>query len=244
MLFRSGAVVFTARGLHKMAVTPLVVTAVAVALVALPLAAAIPVGTSGVQESIGRTQPAFVTAEAAVDPRVGTLQITPQPDGGVLATIVRGAGDRLDAQSTLDSTATSLSTEQTELAELAGNLASQSGLDASADLVKFGIRFVLLRPGATSPAGWGENSTLSQAATETSTRTTTSLDGNAALVPVGDTAFGRLWRSDAPSDGAVNGHIPVDTGGVFGLVTALIAAVVIGATVLLSVPTEIGRAHV
>ena len=236
-----GAVVFTARGLHKMAVAPLIVTAVAVTLVALPLAAAIPVGTSVVQESIGRSQPAFVTAEAAVDPRVGTLQITPQPDGGVLATIVRGSGDLLDAQSTLESTATSLSTEQTELAELAGNLASQSGLDASADLAKFGVRFVLLRPAAASPAGWGESGTLSPAATETATRTTTSLDGNAALAPVGDTTFGRLWRSAAPSDGAANGQIPADTGGVFGLVTALIAAVVIGATVLLSVPTGAGR---
>jgi GT2 family glycosyltransferase len=236
-----GGVVFAARGLHKVALTPLIVSAVALAVVAVPLAAALPLGTSVVQESIGRTQPAFVTAEAAVEPRVGTLQITPQPDGGILATIVRGTGATLDAQSTLNSTATTLTGEQAELATLAGNLASRSGLDATADLAKFGIRFVLLRPAATAPTGWGGTATESPDATATTTRTITSLDGNAALVPVGDTAFGQLWRSEAPTDAAINGQIPSDAGGVFGLVTAIIAALVIGATVLLSIPTGAGR---
>ncbi|POH64083.1 hypothetical protein C3B61_13450 [Cryobacterium zongtaii] len=236
-----GAVVFAARGLHRMAIAPLVVTALALAVVSLPLAGAIPLGTSAVEEGIGRTQPAFVTAEAAVEPRVGTLQIVPQPDGGILATIVRGSGVRLDAQSTLNSTAGTLTEEQTELATLAGNLASQSGLDASADLAKFGIRFVLLLPAAAEPAEWGDDVGITQAASDTTTRTTTSLDGNAALAPVGDTAFGRLWRSDVPTDAAVNGQVPADAGGIFGLVTGLIALFVIGATVLLSVPTGAGR---
>jgi hypothetical protein len=218
-----------------------VATAVALAVVSLPLAAALPLGTSVVEEGIGRSQPAFVTAEAAVESRVGTLQIVPQPDGGILATIVRGSGVRLDVESTLNSTAGTVTAEQEELATLAGNLASQSGLDASADLAKFGIRFVLLLPPAEEPVGWGDTATITQAASDTLTRTTTSLDGNAALAPVGDTAFGRLWRSDAPTDAAVNGQIPADAGGVFGLVTGLIAVFVIGATVLLSVPTGAGR---
>jgi len=236
-----GAVVFAGRGLHRVAIAPLVVTAVALAVVSLPLAAALPLGTSVVEEGIGRTQPAFVTAEAAVESRVGTLQIVPQPDGGILATIVRGSGVRLDVESTLNSTDTTVSAEQEELATLAGNLASQSGLDASADLAKFGIRFVLLLPAAEEPAAFGDTASITQAASDTTTRTTTSLDGNAALAPVGDTAFGRLWRSDAPTDDAVNGQIPADAGGVFGLVTGLIAVLVIGATVLLSVPTGAGR---
>ncbi|ANP71618.1 glycosyltransferase [Cryobacterium arcticum] len=236
-----GAVVFTARGLHRAAVAPLAVAAVALAVVALPLAAAIPLGTSAVQEGIGRIQPAFVTAEAAVDPRVGTLQIVAQPDGGILATIVRGTGDTLDVQATVNSTATTLTEEQTELATLAGNLASRSGLDATADLAKFGIRFVLLRPAASTPASWGETAGVSQAAADTTARTITSLDGNAALAPVGDTVFGQLWRSDAPADANANGTIPADPGGVFGLVTGIIALVVIGATILLSVPTGAGR---
>jgi GT2 family glycosyltransferase len=236
-----GAVVFAARGLHKVAVVPLITVAVAVAVLSVPLAAALPLGTSDVREGVGRTQPAFVTAEALVDPRVGTLQIIPQPDGGILATIVRGEGARLDAQSTLNSTATTVSTEQAELATLAGNLASSSGLDTSADLARFGIRFVLLRPAAALPAEWGARGTVTAEATQTITRTETSLDGTAALVPVGDTAFGKLWRSDAPTDTAVNGPIPADAGGAFGLITAIIAVLVVGATVLLSIPTGAGR---
>jgi GT2 family glycosyltransferase len=236
-----GAVVFTARGLHKFAVAPLVASALALVVVSVPLITAVPLGTAAVQEGLGRTQPAFVTAEALVDPRVGTLQIVPQPDGGILATIVRGEGARLDAQSTLASTATRTTEEQAELATLAGNLASQSGLDASADLARFGIRFVLLRPPARTPAEWGAEGAVTPAAAATNSRTGTSLNGSAALIAVGDTAFGQLWRSDAPTDAATNGPIPRDAGGLFGLVTTIIAFVVIGATVLLSIPTGAGR---
>jgi GT2 family glycosyltransferase len=236
-----GAVVFTARGLHRVAVAPLVASALALAVVSLPLAAALPLGTAVVQEGLGRTQPAFVTAEALVEQRVGTLQIVPQPDGGILATVVRGEGARLDAQSTLASTATGTTAEQAELATLAGNLASQSGLDASADLARFGIRFVLLRPAAQTPTAWGADGSVTPAAAATVSRTSTSLNGTAALIPVGDTAFGQLWRSDAPTDAATNGPIPADAGGLFGTITAIIAIVVIGATVLLSIPTGAGR---
>ena len=236
-----GAVVFAARGLHKVAVAPLVASAIALAVVSLPLAIALPLGTSAVEEGIGRTQPAFVTAEALVDPRVGTLQIVPQPDGGILATIVRGEGARLDTQSTLDSTATGNTREQAELATLAGNLSSQSGLDASVELARFGIRFVLLLPAAEAPATWGSAGTVTPAAAQATTRTSISLDGTSALVPVGDTAFGKLWRSETPTDAAVNGPIPADAGGAFGVVTAIIAVLVVGSTVLLSVPTGAGR---
>ena len=236
-----GAVIFAGRGLHRAAIAPLVVSAVALAVVAAPLAAAQPLGTAVVQEGIGRTQPAFVAAEALVEPRVGTLQITPQPDGGILATVVRGGDDRLDVQSTLNNTATELTEEQVDLATLTGNLASASGLDAAAGLAEFGIRFVLLNPPATEPAPWGGSSTVTPAAADALARTTTALDGNAALSPVGDTVFGRLWSAPAATDTAVNGEIPTDAGGVFGLVTGLIAAIVIGATVLLSVPTGAGR---
>jgi GT2 family glycosyltransferase len=236
-----GAVVFAARGLHRVAVAPLIAAAVAVTVVSLPLAAALPLGSSAVREGVGRTQPAFVTAEALIDPRVGTLQMIPQADGGLLATIVRGEGARLDAQSTLNSTATEITPEQAELATLAGNLASTSGLDASTELAKFGIRFVLLRPAAAVPAGWGSPGVVTPEATQTTARTETSLDGTAALVPVGDTAFGKLWRSDAPTDAAVNGPIPADAGGAFGLITGAIAVLVVGATVLLSIPTGAGR---
>ena len=51
-----------------------------------------------------RTVPAFVAAEAETDPRVTTLRMQPVTDGGLRATLERGAGVTLDEQSTLSQT--------------------------------------------------------------------------------------------------------------------------------------------
>ena len=238
-----GAVVFALRGMRRFAIAPAVTAIVALVIVVAPLVAALPLGTSVVREGIDRTQPAFVSAEAQTDARVGTLQIVPQPDGGILATIVRGPGATLNAQSTLSSTDPSLSGREEELATLAGNLASRSGLDGAAGLADFGIRFVLLRPAAVTVTGPGAADAVTPAAAETLGRTTTALDGNAALAPVGDTVFGRLWQyevTDAPVATAENGAIPENAGGTLGFVFFLIAVFVLGATVLLSLPTGAG----
>ena len=238
-----GAVVFALRGLRRFAIAPAVTVVALLVIVVAPLVAALPLGTSVVAEGIDRTQPAFVSAEAQTDARVGTLQIVPQPDGGILATIVRGPGATLNTQSTLSSTDVTLSPREEELATLAGNLASRSGLDAAAGLADFGIRFVLLRPAAVAPAGPGNTAPVTPAAEETAGRTTTALDGNAALAPVGDTVFGRLWQyevTDAPVPTAANGAIPANAGGTLGLVFLVIAVLVVGATVLLSIPTGAG----
>ncbi|HSP51851.1 MAG TPA: hypothetical protein VLO00_03055, partial [Cryobacterium sp.] len=238
-----GAIVFALRGMRRFAIAPAVTAVVTLVIVAAPLVAALPLGTSVVAEGIDRTQPAFVSAEAQTDARVGTLQIVPQPDGGILATIVRGPGATLNSQSTLSSTDATLTPREEELATLAGNLASRSGLDAAAGLADFGIRFVLLRPAAVTPTGPGTAESATPAAAETVGRTTTALDGNAALSPVGDTVFGRLWQyevTDAPVASAANGAIPANAGGTLGVVFFLIAALVVGATVLLSIPTGAG----
>ncbi|TFC86100.1 glycosyltransferase [Cryobacterium sp. TMT3-29-2] len=238
-----GAVVFALRGMQRFAMAPAVTAIVLLVIVVSPLVAALPLGTSVVAEGIDRTQPAFVTAEAQTDARVGTLQIVPQPDGGILATIVRGPGATLNTQSTLSSTDRALSPREEELATLAGNLVSRSGLDAAAGLADFGIRFVLLRPAVVTPAAPGVTDAVSPAAAETAGRTTTALDGNAALSPVGDTVFGRLWQSevtDASVATTANGAVPANAGGTLGLVFFLITALVIGATVLLSIPTGAG----
>lgn len=241
-----GAIVLALRGMPRFALAPALAAIAALVVVAAPLAAALPLGTSVVSEGIDRTQPAFVAAEAQIEPRVGTLQITPQPDGGIRATLVRGGGATLTQQSTLDSTDEDLGPRQSELAVLAGNLASRSGLDASAGLAEFGIRFVVLQQptsprngAATTPTA--PTAPATPAATETALRTETALDGNAALAPVGDTSFGRLWQSKTPTDAATVGAIPTQAGGFFGFVTLVVAAVVIGATVLLSIPTGAGR---
>jgi GT2 family glycosyltransferase len=236
-----GAVVIALRNISSFAVAPAVATALALALVAAPLAAAVPLGTSVVAEGTDRTLPAFVTAEAQTDPRVGTLQIVPQRDGGLRATVVRGSDITLNDQSTLYNTDTALTAAEEELAVLAGNLASRSGMDASSVLDEFGISFVLLSPPTATPTvpGGGVPATLAEA--ETTARTTTALDGNAALAPVGDTTFGRLWRHDPGAEVSPYSAIPPNAGGPLGLVFLVVAAIIIGATVLLSIPTGAGR---
>ncbi|TFD10255.1 glycosyltransferase [Cryobacterium sp. TMT1-66-1] len=224
-----GALVIGLRSLHRFASTPGVVAALALAVVVLPLVASLHLGTAAVREGTGQTQPAFVAAEAQIDNRVGTLKLTPQADGGLLATIERGVGATLNQQSTLDSTDATLSAREKALAELAGNLASHSGLDTNADLAEFGIRFIVLQPGATGVD-----------AADTALRTETALDGNSSLAPVGDTEFGRLWQF-GETDAAASTPIPARAGGVFGLVTLLIAFAVVGSAVLLSLPIGAGR---
>ncbi|MFT2816881.1 glycosyltransferase [Leifsonia sp. A12D58] len=235
-----GAVLFTLRNFTRFALLPALVTSLAVLVVSAPLAASMSLGTSVVSAGSERTLPAFVSAEAQTDQRVGTLIIEPQPDGGILATIERGAGVTLDDQSTLASTAQTLTSDEEELAELAGNLVSRSGLDATGPLSDFGVSFVLLRSPALEPALPGVTVKPTLDAETTELRANTALNGNAALVQVGETAFGQLWRHEPAAVGGA-GAIPADAGGLIGLISAIVALTVIGATVLLSIPTGAGR---
>ena len=102
---------------------------------------------------------------------------------------------------------------------------------------------MLLRPAAVTTTGLGTTEAVTPTAEEAAARTTTALDGNAALASVGDTVFGRLWQhevTDAPVATAANGAIPAHAGGTLGLVFFFITVLVIGATVLLSIPTGAG----
>ncbi|MBB5642125.1 glycosyltransferase family 2 protein [Cryobacterium roopkundense] len=234
-----GAVVIALRALRRVALAPGITAALALSIVALPLVIAVPLGTTLVAKGTDRTQPAFIDAEAQINSRVGTLQITPQADGGIRATVVRGTGAVLNQQATLESTDSSLNQEQHDLATLAGNLASRSGFDAAAGLADFGIRFVVLQTeaepenGVPTPSG--------PEADATAIRTETALDGNAALAPVGDTSFGRLWQHEATPEERASAAIPSNAGGLYGLLWTIAAIVVIGVTVLLSIPTGAGR---
>jgi len=234
-----GAAIIALRGMRRVALAPGLTAAFALTLVAVPLLAAYPLGTSVVEKGQGRTQPAFVDAEAQINPRVGTLQVTPQADGGIRAAVVRGTGAVLNQQSTLENTDQTPTANQRELAALAGNLASRSGLDSAQGLADFGIRFVVLQvePGAEN----GVVAAASPAAAATAIRTETALDGNAALAPVGETSFGRLWQHEATSEDPGASQIPANAGGLYGLLVTLAALVVIGVTVLLSIPTGAGR---
>ena len=209
--------------LGKSAALPAFVAGVGVVAVAIPLFAAAASGAISVSESSGRLLPAFVSAEAANDPTLGTLELTAQPDGGIAVTVHRGLGTTLDEQSTLASTDTILSDEDARLAILAGNISSHSGFDVAAELDALHIAFVLV-PQA------------SEANALTHERIVEALDGNRILTPIGDTAYGFLWHYEQLGLGeAPSGPGPTDTA--LGAAILVGQAVVLGMTILLAVPT-------
>jgi GT2 family glycosyltransferase len=208
---------------------PALVMVLAAAVIALPLALAQPLGTSVVRESSGRQLPAYVTAATQTDPRLGTLVITPGDDGTITAVVIRGQGETLDGQSTIAQTAPGVSSDDRVVAELAGNLASQSGLDPTETLVEHGIAFVLL-----SPVADGEEQTV---AGQTAGRAASALDANAALVAVGDTTSGTLWRTVA--DVGTGPELP--TSNVLGTLIGVGLGVVFLITLLLSIPNGASR---
>ncbi|KRE26058.1 glycosyltransferase [Agromyces sp. Soil535] len=204
-----------------------VVSLVAVLPAAIVIATdAVPLAPAG-----ERTLPAYVVAQAEGDPRVTTLRMEPEADGGLRATLEHGTGQTLDDQSTLAQTQTELPDSQVELATIAGNLASRSGFDPEAAMREFGVSFVLLAPAADD----------GRAATQTEARARTALDGNATLVAVGETDFGELWRFAAAEPDAAAAQIPDGAGGWVAGVITTIQVIVIGATLLLSIPTGAGR---
>lgn len=188
----------------------------------VPLIIATLIGAGSIVPSSGRILSAYVTAEAVAKPDVGTLVLSPQPDGSLAVSLQRGQGETLDQQSTLESTQQTLSATTRDLTVLAGNLVSRSGFDPKPDLKELGVGFVLLGSGRDDTDG----KALEQRASE-------ALDGNALFLPVGDTTSGLLWRyvdakertTDHPADGALRPII---------LITW---AIVFGSALLLAVPT-------
>ncbi|GIT81043.1 hypothetical protein LLS1_27120 [Leifsonia sp. LS1] len=229
----TGAAVLALSALGRAAVYPAWAGIVAIAIVATPVALMAHRDDAVVSESDGRTMPAVVTAKASTQPRTGTLRITPQPDGGIAAEVVRGSGQTLDDQSTLSTTERSLTADQKRLATLAGNLASRSGFDATSQLKQLGIDFVLLAPPATAL-----DEGASTTASATSTRATVALDANPVLSSVGTTSSGALWAFDrGTSTVPPAAQIPTDAGGIWRVLVLLVQGIVIGVTLLLSIPT-------
>ncbi|MFZ4893258.1 glycosyltransferase [Plantibacter sp. Mn2098] len=233
-LYWLGLVGAATRGLDAIkrnAAIPALVIVLATAVVAVPLVIAQPLGTSVVAESSGRSLPAYVTAATEHEPRLGTLIITPQADGSIAGVVVRGAGETLEKRSTIVQTARGTTADDQTVATLAGNLASQSGLDPTKSLVEHGIGFVLLAPAAST----GDSS--STTAAQTSLRALTALNANAALISVGETQTGSLWR--AVADVGTGPAIPKQP--VLGTLIAVGLGVVFLIVILLSVPTGAAR---
>ncbi|WP_166866239.1 glycosyltransferase [Salinibacterium sp. ZJ70] len=205
---------------------PVGVLALAAAVLAVLPALAAPVfGSSPVHPGDGRTLPALAAVVASEDPGVGTLVLTPYPDGTLGATLQRGDGATLDDQSALHAGRTQLADDELALAELAGNLASRGGYDPAPELQRQQIRFVLVEP---LPASATEE------ATAVRERAVAALDASPDLAAESDSGYGTLWSfgalertRDAPADG-----------GAYGTVVLAVQAIIALFALLLAIPTR------
>ncbi|MBF4463357.1 MULTISPECIES: glycosyltransferase family 2 protein [unclassified Rathayibacter] len=204
---------------------PALLVMAAVAAVVSPLAAVFPSGQSPVTVASERSLPAYVAAEAQNDPRIGTIVLVPQADGGILARLERGSGATLDQQSTLVSTGAE---RNDSLDELAGNLVSRSGFDVASSIQELGVRFVVLAQPQGAQAG--------DAASAVRSRAAVSLDADPTFSAVGDTRYGLLWSavdtSNTRSEAAPSGVI-----GPFGLAYTIGVLLIFLVALLLAVPT-------
>jgi GT2 family glycosyltransferase len=217
---------------------PALVVVLAAAIAVSPLLVAPLAGTARIQPTIGTVLPAYVVAEGASRPNIGTLVLAPQSDGSLGATLQRGIGNSLDDQSTFASTSPSFNAKHNSLLALAGNLASRSGLNSAGLLQSQRIGFVLL-----SPSGGAGADAVHERAQD-------ALNGNGLLTPVGTTSVGLLWRYQAlpsnglaspnPDGGAVRSWILGGLGVIF-LITILLAVPLRGTRRRSSVATDVGE---
>ncbi len=218
--------------LRRFSYYPAIAGTVAVVLLAVPLVGALLMGTGKVAVSTGRTLPAYVVATAASTPRVGTIVITPQPDGGIATVLVRGQGMTLDQSSTLINTSVGTGEGQQELAHLAGDLSSTGGAQTEERLQQFGIGYILLAPAAT-----GDAADPSADATNVTTRVRASLDANPTLAPIGETDVGLLWSYPDVSTAEVDLLTPESATQPWRTIILIVQALVIILTLLVAIPT-------
>jgi len=215
-----GAVVVALGALRRVAVVVGVAVLLSAAVAVAPSLVTLVTGAGHVVPGDGRVLPAIIAAESVEDPGLGTLVLRPQADGSLAVTVARGAGTTLDRTSTFAATRPEPSATQLEVAELAGNLASRGGFDPAPLLDALGLEFVVLAPSA-DPSAFDIRERAAEA-----------LDAQPALVAVGDTARGSLWR--------YAGHeaVPLDNPpGALGTLALTGQAVVFAFAVLLALPT-------
>jgi hypothetical protein len=223
-----GRIAAAAASARRIAATVIGLAATAAIVVAAsPLLVGVLLGTSAVHGGTGATVPALVAAEAQSAPHLGLLTLTPQPDGGVREHLSRGAGDTLEATSTLHGTAAF--GEGGALTRLAAALVQPSGDDVRPVLDRLRIGFVLLQQGDGSG---GAAATRSEAAA--------ALGTNAALTPISTTANGTLYHYVGASPGFGVAPLeagPANTATPVGVAVLLVQLVVLGVAFLLALPT-------
>lgn len=220
-----GAAVIALEALGSVVALPALLAAATSIALAVPLLGAPLAGAALVRESSGRLLPAFVTAEAASAPEVGTLELLAQPDGSIRALLHRGTGTTLDEQSTLASTRAGLTPVQETIAELAGNVSAQSGFDIASAMNELQVGFIVLGAAPHGPAA------------DAAVRAADALDSSDRLIAIGETANGYLWRfPDLEPDVATHSEIaPLRAVNLGAL------AVAFGIALLLAIPTGTRR---
>ncbi len=224
-----GAVAVSLEAVRRYSAAPALAVALASALAVAPLLAAPLTGTAPVRASSGLLLPAFVAAEAGANPSMGTLQFDPQQDGGLAVTVHRGPGTTMDETSTFAATSTAPSAQELELAVLAANLASRSGMDTTTQLRERSIAFILL----ADAGGAGDND-----AAEIRSRAEAAFDANSNLAPIGNTAQGLLWHFKDPDAAA---PLVRAEPAPFALAIAVTQGIVLVLALLFAVPTSRGR---
>jgi len=171
-------------------------------------------GSSLVQTStVWRTLPAFVEAEAATYPNLGTLVMEPNRDGFDVS-LERGSGASLSRTSTLvRGRSTELTAFEEDLARLVATLVRQTAAEPGPLLEQYGIRFIWLKAPAESEAAL----VIAQ---------------RPDLVGASSAEAGQLWQVPEVSPGVTT--IPARVDGLHQHVLWVVFAL----GVLLAVPTE------
>lgn len=189
----------------------------AAVIVAIPTLAAMLIGIADARPGNGRTLPALVGAIATQQPEIGTLLIGAATDG-IEVDVQFGAGTTLDDESTLAHTARELGVNE-DLARIAGNLAFSTGFNASEELGRLGLGFVVVVPDGDPD--------IRRAVTDT-------LNMNERLTPVGDSVAGELWRLDAEL--VFDRHEPTALQLAWVNTVAVMTAIIFGVVALLALP--------
>jgi len=210
-------------GLGRFAAIPGLVVALGIVIAAIPFATGAANGRMELAPSNGRVLPAIIAADASDVAGVGTLQISADGEDVVTAVLRRGPGPLAERVLTLETTRTGVGPQQEQIAVLAGNLVSTSGMDLASSLDELGIEYLLLdATGVDSPSYL---------------RAIDAISARAEFVPVGPTSFGMLWQRSADAQPVIpdNGPGPWETA--FGAISAAVQLIVFGLALLLAIPT-------
>ncbi|WP_353112098.1 glycosyltransferase [Microbacterium sp.] len=214
----------TARPLTRVRGIAGLIVGAALVVCAVPALTAVHRDAASITNGPERTLPAFVAAQSGEKDAIGTLVLTPKPDGALAADVVWGSSATLGAQTTLASTATAVRDDG--IPALAVDLLSARDFDAAAALAKEGISFVLLAEPADTDRAQALHADAEVA-----------IDQRPGLVKAG-TERGVLWRLDATA--AAREDLTGAQHTVARIVT-LLQLIVVLAALLLSIPTRASR---